>query len=60
MIKEYEMIDQNIEDARYNLDMAIDAWLKAQGLTKEQIDDLDYSFIDNELYDLMNNAIVAQ
>lgn len=54
------MIDQNIEEARYNLDMAIDAWLKAQGLTQEQIDDLDYSFIDNELYDLMNNAIVAQ
>lgn len=60
MIKEYKMIDQSIENARYNLDMAIDAWLKIQGLTQEQIDDLDYSFIDNELYDLMNSAIVTQ
>lgn len=41
-----------LEIARADIDEAIDKWLKLNGLTEQQIGELDYSFIDNELNDL--------
>lgn len=44
---------QTMEQAKWALDEALDNWLKAYGLTDEQIAELDYSFIDNEYNDLL-------
>ena len=42
-----------LEIARLNIDDAIDAWLKANGLSQDTIDNIDYSFLDNELNDML-------
>lgn len=39
----------DIETLRYNIDEAVNAWQLANGLTQAQIDDMDYSDLDNEL-----------
>ena len=46
---------QDIQALRDKIDETITAWLLANGLKQKQIDSLDYSFIDNELNDLLNN-----
>ena len=43
------------DNLRLAIDKAIDAWLKANGLTSEQIGNLDYSSIDDELNYLVEN-----
>lgn len=42
-----------VETLRMNIDDAIDAWLAANGVNEDARTNLDYSFIDNELNDLL-------
>ena len=49
-------MSQTIEQTRWALDEALNNWLKANGLTDEQIAELDYSFIDNEYSDLLQGV----
>lgn len=42
-----------IEALRAEIDYAIDAWLKANGVSEATMGNLDYSFIDDELNDLL-------
>jgi len=50
------MTDEQYDTARYMLDEAIDQWLKFNGLTSQQIGELDYSSIDDELNYLLERA----
>lgn len=43
-----------IELARDNIDVAIDKWLVANGVPKKFIYELDYSFLDDELNNLLD------
>jgi hypothetical protein len=45
-----------LEQLRLVIDEAIDAWLIKAGLTREELAELDYSFIDEELNDLVFQA----
>lgn len=38
-----------IEQARHEIDNAIDKWLKLQGFTDHEVSDLDYSTMNEEL-----------
>lgn len=50
------MTNEQYDETRYLLDEAIDKWLEYNGLTKEQIAELDYSTIDNELNYLLESV----
>lgn len=43
----------DLEQLRHRIDGAIDDWLVANGMTKHEIYELDYSFIDDELNALL-------
>ena len=45
-------MNNTVTELRDNIDVAIDAWLLAQGLTTEYIHGLDYSFLDDEINSL--------
>ncbi len=56
----YNIVEKNIEndpdEIRFWLDTFLDKWLKAKGLSDEQIAELDYSSFDDELYSLLDYA----
>ena len=46
-------MNNKINNARVKIDYAIDGWLKAQGLTNEQVNEINFSYIDDELQSLL-------
>lgn len=50
------MNDEQYEETRYLLDVAVDKWLAYSGLSEEEIAELDYSSLDDELYSLLEFA----
>ena len=42
-----------LEILRMNIDDAIDAWLKANGVSQSTIDNIDYSYLDETLNDML-------
>ena len=42
-----------LEVLRMNIDDAVDAWLEANGINKDARNNLDYSFLDETLNDLL-------
>lgn len=50
------MSDEQYDETRYLLDKAVDKWLRYNGLTDDEIAELDYSDLDNELHYLLEFA----
>lgn len=42
------------EELRWRIDEAIDEWLQANGLTGDEIADLDYQYVNEALDDLLD------
>lgn len=49
---------EDIEQARHAIDEAVTVWLRLHGFSEDAIGNMDYSFIDNELSDLLEYGVV--
>lgn len=47
---------ENLDFLRQTIDIAIDEWMEAQGVSTLALRSMDYSSLDNELTDLVERA----